>query len=155
MFEQQSSPPIQPREEKPTPTTTPLPQQAVLSQEAAQREIIEEDKLSILQKLVLVFVALVVIGTLVGGGIWIYSNLTDEEMKSSNTNTATTNTPSLTNVENRNTNALSDDQDNDGLKTAQETIYGTDPNNPDSDGDGYSDGEEIKHGYNPKGPGRL
>jgi len=47
------------------------------------------------------------------------------------------------------------DEDADGLTTAQEAQYGTDPLNPDTDGDGYSDGDEVASGYNPNGPGLL
>ncbi|MEI6650593.1 MAG: hypothetical protein WCL23_04150 [Candidatus Moraniibacteriota bacterium] len=48
-----------------------------------------------------------------------------------------------------------DDPDQDGLTTAEEKLYGTDPMNPDTDGDGYTDGVEIKSGYDPlkKAPG--
>jgi hypothetical protein len=47
-----------------------------------------------------------------------------------------------------------DDQDNDGLKNWEETLWKTDPNNPDTDGDGTNDGNEINQGRDPvvKGP---
>ncbi len=48
-----------------------------------------------------------------------------------------------------------DDADDDGLTTAQEKQYGTDPENDDTDDDGYLDGEEVKAGYNPNGDGKL
>ena len=35
------------------------------------------------------------------------------------------------------------DNDNDGLLAWEETLYGTNPNNPDTDGDGTPDGEEV------------
>lgn len=35
------------------------------------------------------------------------------------------------------------DTDRDGLTTAEELAWGTDPNNPDSDGDGIADGAEV------------
>ena len=35
------------------------------------------------------------------------------------------------------------DRDGDGLNSALERQYGTDPNNPDTDGDGVSDGDEV------------
>ncbi|MEM7330979.1 MAG: protein kinase [Chloroflexota bacterium] len=35
------------------------------------------------------------------------------------------------------------DEDNDGLTTADEFSFATDPNNPDTDGDGLLDGEEV------------
>ncbi|RKG93483.1 cell envelope biogenesis protein OmpA [Corallococcus terminator] len=38
------------------------------------------------------------------------------------------------------------DTDNDGLPDAEESIIGTDPNNPDTDGDGIPDGVEVKVG---------
>ncbi|MCF6312859.1 MAG: hypothetical protein L3J39_10455, partial [Verrucomicrobiales bacterium] len=42
------------------------------------------------------------------------------------------------------------DSDGDGLTDGEESIYGTDANNPDSDGDGVSDGDEVKlDGTNP------
>ncbi len=46
------------------------------------------------------------------------------------------------------------DNDNDGLKDWEETLWKTDPHNPDTDGDGTPDGEEIKQNRNPavKGP---
>jgi hypothetical protein len=47
------------------------------------------------------------------------------------------------------------DLDNDGLDSALEKFYGTDPNNPDTDGDGTKDGAEVDSGMNPNGPGRL
>ena len=45
------------------------------------------------------------------------------------------------------------DADGDGLKDWEETLWGTDANNPDSDGDGTPAGEEIKVGRNPATPG--
>ena len=47
------------------------------------------------------------------------------------------------------------DLDEDGITAAQETTYGTDPENPDTDEDGYLDGAEVSAGYNPLGSGRL
>jgi hypothetical protein len=48
-----------------------------------------------------------------------------------------------------------DDPDQDGLTTAEERLYGTNPANRDSDDDGYSDGVEVRGGYDPlkKAPG--
>ncbi len=37
------------------------------------------------------------------------------------------------------------DSDNDGLRDWEETLIGTDPNNPDSNGDGISDGDEVEN----------
>lgn len=53
-----------------------------------------------------------------------------------------------------NTNAQAD-VDDDGLTTAEEQKYKTDPLDPDSDDDGYLDGEEVENGYNPNGRGKL
>ena len=43
----------------------------------------------------------------------------------------------------------------DGLFDEEESVYGTNVNNPDTDGDGYKDGEEVDGGFNPTGPGKL
>jgi len=42
------------------------------------------------------------------------------------------------------------DPDGDGLPTAQELVWGTDPAQADTDGDGLPDGWEVAHGLNPK-----
>lgn len=44
-----------------------------------------------------------------------------------------------------------DDADNDGLTTAEELLFGTDPLNSDSDNDGFSDSLEVTNLYNPAG----
>ncbi|TKD56513.1 gliding motility-associated C-terminal domain-containing protein, partial [Flavobacterium sp. ASW18X] len=44
---------------------------------------------------------------------------------------------------------ISVDSDGDGLNDNEETLLGTDPNNPDSDGDGISDGQEVADETNP------
>jgi len=44
------------------------------------------------------------------------------------------------------------DTDQDGLTNDEETLYGTNPQNPDTDGDGYSDGAEVRSGYDPLKP---
>src|SRR3989338_4921553 len=43
----------------------------------------------------------------------------------------------------------SSDFDHDGLKNAEEAVWGSDPYNPDTDGDGYLDGEEVFSDHNP------
>ena len=49
------------------------------------------------------------------------------------------------------------DDDKDGLSNWEESIYGTNLNNPDSDGDGNLDGEEILSNHDPlkKGPNDI
>jgi hypothetical protein len=42
-----------------------------------------------------------------------------------------------------------EDVDHDGLKSWEESLYGTNPKNPDTDGDGTNDGDEILQGRNP------
>ena len=42
-----------------------------------------------------------------------------------------------------------DDADHDGLKDAEEAVWGSDPYNPDTDGDGFLDGEEVASDHNP------
>lgn len=54
------------------------------------------------------------------------------------------------------TNPNNPDTDADGLTDFDEVrVYKTNPLNPDTDGDSYKDGEEVKNGYNPNGPGKL
>ena len=43
----------------------------------------------------------------------------------------------------------SSDFDHDGLKNAEEAVWGSDPYNPDTDGDGYLDGEEVFSDHSP------
>lgn len=51
------------------------------------------------------------------------------------------------------TAAVEGDTDQDGLSNAQETVLGTDPNNPDTDGDGLKDGDEVLiYSTNPRNP---
>ena len=45
-----------------------------------------------------------------------------------------------------------DDCDLDGLTNDEETLAGTNPDNPDTDGDGSNDGEEVNLGTNPLDP---
>lgn len=47
------------------------------------------------------------------------------------------------------TEELSKDQDQDGLKDWEETLWQTNESNPDTDGDGMSDGEEVSLGRSP------
>lgn len=47
-------------------------------------------------------------------------------------------------IQNTATTEAAIDSDADGLSISEETVIGTDPNNPDSDGDGLTDGEEVR-----------
>jgi len=49
--------------------------------------------------------------------------------------------------------AFERDTDGDGLFDWEESLWGTDLNNPDTDGDGTSDGDEVKSGRDPLIPG--
>lgn len=51
-----------------------------------------------------------------------------------------------------NPNAGLCDRDGDGLTNTQETVAGTNPNNPDTDGDGIKDGTEVANGSDPLDP---
>lgn len=50
-------------------------------------------------------------------------------------------------------NELEDiDTDGDGLSDWEESLWGTDPNNPDTDGDGTNDGDEVAQNRDPNDP---
>jgi gliding motility-associated-like protein len=51
-----------------------------------------------------------------------------------------------------NLNSANCDSDGDGITNPNETLLGTDPNNPDTDGDGINDGTEVTNGSNPLDP---
>lgn len=144
-----------------TPTSIPVQQQSILSDEE-QREMLRRDKLSRVQKVILIIITFIVLGSLVGGGVWLYitikpfddsdnSGIATDNNSNSNVNiNSTRNNKNV--VANTNTTI---DTDSDGLSDTDEKKYGTDINNKDTDGDGYSDGEEVKNGYNPLGNGKL
>ncbi|MFH1536562.1 MAG: hypothetical protein ABID45_01080 [Patescibacteria group bacterium] len=154
----QAAPP-QTQAPKPEPTI----QQTILTPKE-QEELFKREKLSTLQKIILIVISILVIGALVGGGIWLYFALTStdstETNTNANTNTVNENTNAVTVNENENTNTNTNtdpnkDTDKDGLTDADEAKYGTDKNKKDTDGDGYNDGEEVEGGYNPLGEGNL
>lgn len=52
-----------------------------------------------------------------------------------------------------NDNTTDSDTDSDGLKDWEESLIGTDPQNPDTDNDQTTDGNEISQGRDPRKPG--
>lgn len=90
--------------------------------------------------LLLVLVVLIVVGTITGN---IFVDELSKKDQPEEEKVAVT-------IERRTTNAGSVDLDGDGLFAWQESLYGSDPNNPDTDGDGTNDGDEIKEGRDPK-----
>lgn len=52
-------------------------------------------------------------------------------------------------ADNKNTNSLFLDSDQDGLTDQEEKMIGTDPNNPETGNCGYTDGEMVNAGFNP------
>ena len=61
----------------------------------------------------------------------------------STTSSATSSTTSSTTTSTTTTTVAPTDTDNDGLSDADESIIGSDPNNPDTDGDAIDDGAEV------------
>ncbi|MBU0671344.1 thrombospondin type 3 repeat-containing protein [Patescibacteria group bacterium] len=124
-------------------------QQTILTPKE-QEELFKREKLSTIQKVILVIIALVVIAGLVGGGIWLYLTLVSND---TNEGAATEVNENVVPVEVDTT--VKADADGDGLNVEEEIKYGSDPEKADTDGDGYTDGEEVKNGYNPAGEGKL
>ncbi len=83
---------------------------------------------------------LVISGVVVGYGLWTQYHRVEGQAKRLE---AALGTPS----------ELLADADGDGLKTWEETLWGTDPEKQDTDGDGVSDGEEARAGRSPKEEG--
>jgi hypothetical protein len=136
-------------------SSIPIQEQTILSEEE-QTEMIRRDKLSRVQKIVLIGAAIFVLLALIGGGVWLYFSINpfeNDNVPLLNNSNANQNTNKNLN-KNKNSN-VAIDTDGDGLSDSQEAVYGTDPSNPDSDGDGYLDGGEVANGYNPLGPGKL
>src|SRR3989339_302619 len=102
------------------PLTPPTVQQAILSDEE-QGEMFGREKLSTLQKVVIIIIATVALGAVVGVGYWLYQQTIDLSAKP----------PVIV------------DADADGLTDAREQELGTNPQKADTDEDGYQDFEEI------------
>lgn len=149
-------PPVAPPISRVSLGSIPMTERNILTDEE-QKEMLRRDKLSRLQKIVLIIIALIVLGSLIGGGVWLYLTI---KPFSDNSNSTNTNINSAILNKNSNPNSIinaniNTDTDNDGLTDIEESQYATLPNNPDTDGDGFTDGEEVKGGYNPLGEGKL
>lgn len=100
--------------------------QAMLSAEE-QKDLFGHETLTTAQKIIIVVVAVLALGAILGAGLWVYTMITSDGS----------------------TAATSLDADGDGLSDVQERSLGTDVHKADTDGDGYTDGEEVQHGYSP------
>jgi len=171
MFEQAPTTPS-----KPTPavatTPTPTVPPASPSYRAADEHTVDLYKrvsLSARQKIVLLVVTFVVLGALIGGGIWLYLTLAPfQTVTNTNSPTNSTSTIPLHELDTdkdgvrdidevkHGSNPEVADTDADGLNDYQEIItYLTQPTVADTDGDSYLDGAEVANGYDPNGPGKL
>ncbi|MBU0731595.1 hypothetical protein KKC88_01810 [Patescibacteria group bacterium] len=129
------------------PQQAPTMQQTILTPKE-QDELFKREKLSTVQKLILIIIAVLVIAGLVGGGIWLYLTLTKDSGAQPEAVEVIEEGPV-------NEEIVIIDTDKDGLTDLEEEKYGSDPNKKDSDGDGFNDGEEVKNGFDPMGPGKL
>lgn len=133
-------------------SSIPMTQQNILTEDE-QHEMIRREKLSKIQKIILLIIALIVLGSLIGGGIWLYITIQPfsnaDNANANNDQIKNTNNYSLLNINS------STDTDADGLTDIEEMQYGTSLNVADTDGDGYLDGAEVEGGYNPLGEGQL
>ena len=150
----EADPQAKPGESQAPPTV----QQTILTPKE-QDELFKREKLSTIQKVILIAIAFVVIAGLIGGGIWLYFTLSkntenppEEEVIE---DAIIVNTPVVVpeNVPVEIDTTI--DIDKDGLTLEQEIKYGTNPDLADTDNDGYLDGEEVEGGFNPLGPGEL
>lgn len=166
---QPPAPPVQPTEqgatnmfEQPFPSASPSGQPALPQvdfptvQQAAitaqtHDELFGHEKLSTAQKVIIIVVAVVSLGAVLGGGLWLYMRINDSSVGTTTNTNAPKNSNAATN-KNANTSTVSAvDTDKDGLTDADEAERGTNPNRFDTDADGYSDGEEVRTGHNPLG----
>ena len=139
----------------------PTMKQIALTQDE-QDELFGREKLSFMQKIIIVVIAIIVLGAILGGGLWLYVQvygnpvadiISVTESEQTPTEQPTTTTPVIQEQieEQKAEEQISPiaDSDEDGLSDIREKELGTDPLNPDTDGDGYNDGEEVANGYSP------
>jgi hypothetical protein len=100
------------------------------------------------RRLVISILVILIVGILGGTVVFIVQRLRGDEAAPANSTGETGNldpanegSPNIVNP--------NEDADLDGLTTAEESLWRTDPNNADTDGDSYRDGEEVKAEHNP------
>ena len=98
------------------------------------------------RRLIIVISIIVVLSILIAIGLFFISSLNQQQEAQTpsgrSSQTALTTSPAIT------VDSLGD-PDHDGLTNAQESLWGTNPNNPDTDADGYNDGNEVANCHNP------
>lgn len=145
-----ATPGVEPAITATQPITQPVAPESISQHEAEEQMValFKRASLSTVQKIILGVVTVLVLGGIVGLGIWLYVSL---QPFSQTSNDSTNNIPVLgdTNTTNNN-NSDSQDTDGDGLSDyVEQNIYHTNPLKPDSDSDGYNDGAEVSSGHNP------
>lgn len=122
---------------QPTNQIQPIPTtQQTLSID--NEELFAKEKLSSVQKTIIVLVVLGFFSFILIGGYFLYTNIYAAGGVSGVVNEDALEIPTIVT-----------DTDNDGLSDDREKTIGTNINDPDTDGDGYSDGEEVQNGYSP------
>lgn len=132
-----------------TNIASPTPTQSVSTVTTnEQQELFGREQLSQGQKFGIFLVTIFALGSVIGGGVWLYFAVHTQD-------TQNTTTPK-NNIQNEKSTIQTDpartDTDGDGLMDKQEQQWGTDVANPDTDGDGFKDGDEVSHGYSPLVP---
>lgn len=120
----------------PTALVDPPSSQQAAMIDLEDSELFARERLSGIQKGLIVGVVVILLLALLGGGYWIYTAFYDSGITIGTSADPVEVSPDI-------------DTDQDGLTDARESTIGTDPANPDSDGDGYADGEEVKNGFSP------
>jgi flagellar basal body-associated protein FliL len=158
-------PPAPPIRQPQPGMSIPITQQNVLTDEE-HSEMLKRDKLSKVQKIILIVITVVVLGSLIGGGVWLVFSLDLFGTKTNtnantNTNAVTTNanTNKKTNA-NANTNTVKTNT-NTGSANTNATVNANANTNKtlniitnaantiDEDKDGLSGDQEIEYGTDP------